>query len=153
VVSNSKSARQRERLIEGMFQQPTLAKAAEAAGISQTTAWRIRRTPEFEREYRLARQQSHGHARARSQYWSNSAVSVLLRAMTDSQVPWSSRLRAATEITNLAEKATEQDQVDERSERGCNDGHVDISALTDEQLILARQLALAATKKKKHEKA
>jgi len=73
--------------------------------------------------------------------------------MADSQVPWSSRLRAATEITNLAEKATEQDQVDEPGERGCNDRQVDISALTDEQLTLARQLALAATKKKKHEKA
>jgi hypothetical protein len=148
-VTKSKSARQRQRLIDEMFQQPTLAKAAEAAGISLTTAWRIRQTREFELEYRLASQQAHGQALGRTQYWSGSAVSVLLRAMTDAEAPWSSRVKAAREIMVLAQRAAELATGAPWDEQPAETTGIDLSCLTEEQLFAARQMAFAVKTGKK----
>jgi hypothetical protein len=45
-----KRNRQREQLIIALLQQSSLEKAAASAGVSVSTAFRIRKTPEFQTE-------------------------------------------------------------------------------------------------------
>jgi hypothetical protein len=58
VGRSSKKKWQREQLVIAMLQQPTWQKAAAAIGVSEVTAWRIRQTPEFQREYLQARREA-----------------------------------------------------------------------------------------------
>ena len=55
---HSKKKWQREQLIVAILQQPTWQKAAASIGISEVTAWRIRQTPAFRREYLQARREA-----------------------------------------------------------------------------------------------
>lgn len=141
----SKTVRLRARLIDQLLKQPTIALAAEAAGMSLSTAWRIRSTPEFQREFRAACEEVHRYARFRAQFWSGSAISVLAKALTEA--PWSARVKAAKEIAALAHQAAEQNELDEHGRTPSTRLTVDISLLTEEQLSVAHALALAARKK------
>jgi hypothetical protein len=146
-MDKSKRSRQIEKLVTEMLQQPTLQKAAEAAGINLVTAWRIRQTPEFQLQFLSAARRAHEHAGARTRYWSSSAVSFLARTMMDLQAPWSSRLRAAEAIMNHAHRATVQNSPPAEGEFVSEDEGVDVSRLSDEQLKKAYELALLARKK------
>jgi len=100
----SKKSRQREQLILAMLQQPTIEKAAECAGISPTTAWRITKTPEFQEELRIARRESFSHSIARFQQAAPAAISILLKLMLDPNTPAASRERAAYHVLVQAAK-------------------------------------------------
>jgi hypothetical protein len=110
----SKKARQTEQLILALLQHPTLEKAAVAAGISSTTAWRISKTPEFQTEYRAARSKAYGQSIARLQYGSTAAVNTILRVMTDPESPPASRLRAAEAILHHSAKGMELEDLGAR---------------------------------------
>src|SRR6266404_2121955 len=101
----SKKARQREQLILALLQQPGFEKAASSVGISACTAWRIRRTPEFQEEYRQARREAFSQSVARLQHASSPAVSILVKVMVDQKVPASSRVRAAHWVLTHASQA------------------------------------------------
>ena len=110
----SKKARQMEQLILALLQHPTLEKAAAAAGISYTTAWRLSKTPEFQTEYREARSKAYGQSIARLQYGAVAAVNTILRVMTDPESPPASRLRAADAILHHGAKAMELEDLGAR---------------------------------------
>ncbi len=99
-----------------LLQQPTLEKAAAAAGISSTTAWRLSLTAEFQQELHKARRKVFGQSLARMQYGSSAAVSVILHLMADPKTPVVSRLRAADSVLNHAAKATEMNDLIARVE-------------------------------------
>jgi hypothetical protein len=111
---STKKARQRERLIQAMLQHPGLEKAAAAAGISPTTAWRVSRTPEFHEEYRTARRECFSQAMARLQQASGAAVSTLLKIMLAQNAPAAYQLRAANSVLDYAAKALEREDIEER---------------------------------------
>ena len=113
----SKKVQQREQLVLALLQQPTLERAAAAVGISPTTAWRISKTPEFQREQQRARRKAFDQSLGRLQYGSSAAVSTILRVMTDPQAPAGSRLRAAASVLNHAAKATELEDLAARVEQ------------------------------------
>jgi hypothetical protein len=110
----SKAKAQRERLIMAILQQPTLQKAAEAAGMSEVTAWRIRQTPEFQREYQQARREFMSQCYGRLQQSSTVAVSTLLRIMCDPSNSASSRVQAARSILESARGAMEIEDLEAR---------------------------------------
>jgi hypothetical protein len=102
----SKKIQQREQLVLALLQQPTLEKAAAAAGISATTAWRISKTPEFQQEQQRARRKVYEHSLDRLLYGSSAAVTTILGVMADPEAAAGSRLRAADSVMNHAAKAT-----------------------------------------------
>ena len=110
----SKKSQQRAQLVVAMLQQPTLEKAAEAAGISVTTAWRIKKTPEFKKEYRMARRESYSQSIARLQQASSAAVSILLKTMVDPSAPASCKVRAAFIVLSLTVKGIEVEDIEAR---------------------------------------
>lgn len=111
---SSTKVRQRERLILALLQQPSLEKAAAAAGISTVTAWRISKTPEFQEEYRKARREAFAQSVARLQHATGAAVSTLLKVMVDKDSPAASRVRAADSVLGHAAKAIEIEDIEVR---------------------------------------
>ena len=105
---------QRQQLVLALLEQPTLEKAAAVVGISAVTAWRITKTPEFEREFRQARHDSYSKAVARLQRASGAAASVLLKTMVDPQTPPASRVKAAVSVLDIAIRAIERDDLEQR---------------------------------------
>jgi hypothetical protein len=97
-----------------LLQQPGLEKAAAAVGISAVTAWRITKTPEFEKEYRRARRDGYSQAIARLQQASGAAASILLKLMVDPETPAASKLRAASNVLNVAIRAIEREDIEAR---------------------------------------
>ena len=100
----SKRDRQREQLILAMLQQPNLEKAAASVGISVSTAYRIRKTSEFQAEYLAARREEVSQAIARLQHASGAAASTMVRVMVAPESPASTRLHAADKILVHAQK-------------------------------------------------
>jgi hypothetical protein len=113
----SKKREQRRRLIEAMLHESVLEKAAAAAGISPTTAWRIRKTPEFQAEYLQARRDAFLHSLARLQSACGSAVTILLKVMVGVNSTDLTRLRAVELVLRLAKDGIEVDDFATRLER------------------------------------
>jgi len=111
---HSKKKWRRQQLILAMLQQPTLQKAAASTGISEVTAWRIRQTPEFQREYLQARREAVSQSLARLQQGSGAAASTLFKIMVDPNTPASTRVQAASRILEHAKRAVELEDLELR---------------------------------------
>lgn len=114
---SSKRTRRREQLIAALLSQPNLEKAAASVGISVSTAYRIRRTPEFQEEYLRARREVVTQAGARLQQASGAASSVLLQTMVDRDTPPPCRVRAADLVLDHARKLLESEDQEVRLQR------------------------------------
>jgi hypothetical protein len=114
-----KSTRQskRERLIIAMLQQPDLEKAAASVGISKSTAYRIRKTPEFQTEYLQARRDTVSQAVARIQQGCAPAATTLLKIMLDPKSPPACKLRAAERVMEHGLKSLEWEDFELRLRR------------------------------------
>jgi hypothetical protein len=106
---SSKKQRQREQLIAALLTQPNLEKAAAAAGMSVSTAYRIRRTPEFQAEYLGARRELVSQAGARLQQACAAASSVLMQIMVDRSIHPAYRVRASTQVLEQSRKLLESE--------------------------------------------
>jgi hypothetical protein len=102
IEQSTKKVHQRQQLILALLQHPTIEKAAESISISTVTAWRTSRTPEFQHEYRNARQEAFSQCMGRLQQASSAAVSTLCAIMQDPEAPAAVRLRAADSILRHA---------------------------------------------------
>jgi len=110
----SKKKWRRQQLILAMLQQPTWQKAAASIGISEVTAWRIRQTPEFRRDYLQARREAVSQSLARLQQGSSAAASTLFKIMVDANNPASTRVQAASRILDHAKGAFELEDLELR---------------------------------------
>src|ERR1700733_7789590 len=110
----SKKSRQRELLILELLKNPKIEKAAARAGISQTTAWRIMKTPEFEDEYRLASKERYSQSMKQLQESAPAAVAILEEIMKDRTAPAPSRVRAATVALTFAAKSIDLEDIEAR---------------------------------------
>ena len=113
----SKKVQQIEQLVLALLQHPTLEKAAAAAGISSTTAWRISKTPDFREAFAEARRKTFDQSISRLRFGSSAAVNTILRVMGDSRAPAGSRLRAADSVLNHAARAIQLQDLAARIEQ------------------------------------
>ena len=85
-------------LLAALLEKPTVAEAAEAAGVSLRSAWRYLSEPDFQTEYRAARRAAVEHTIARLQADGAHAARVLREVADDAQAPASARVAAARAI-------------------------------------------------------
>ena len=101
--------RKRSLAIAALLNSPTIAHAAQTAGISQSTLTRWLREEGFLREYRLAQREALSQA-------AGSAVTVLRAAMLDQNATAASRVAAARVILEFSFRGAEIADLQERLE-------------------------------------
>ena len=116
-TESSKGSKRRKQLILAMLQYPSLEKAAKSIGISTVTAWRIRNTPGFDKEFREARREVLVQALAQLQQAASAAAATLSELMLDANAPAAVRLRAADRILTHAIGVSALEFLDERLQR------------------------------------
>lgn len=110
----NKLSRKKEQAIVALLEAPTVRDAAERVKISPTTLYKWMQLPEFDRAYRQARREAMAVAIARLQQASSEAVRTLEEVMGDTEATPASRVTAARAVLDLALKATEIEQIEER---------------------------------------
>ena len=108
--------RKRSLAVAALLNSPTIAHAAQTAGISQSTLTRWLREEGFLREYRLAQREALSQAIATLEAAAGSAVTVLRAAMLDQNATADSRVAAARVILEFSFRGAEIADLQERLE-------------------------------------
>jgi DNA-binding MurR/RpiR family transcriptional regulator len=106
-----------EQMLQSLLAHPTVAEAARAAGVSQTSIWRALQNPRFQEQYRDARREVWRHAMTRLQHASTDAVETLQAIIKDESAPHAARVSAARAILDHGRETFELENVTERIER------------------------------------
>jgi len=109
-----KLTRRKEAAIAALLQEPTVAKAAAAAGVSEATLSRWMRQAEFAQAYCQARRDTVSAAVARLQQASSTAVDALVEVIRSPDAPYSVRVSAAKTVMELAFKGAELEDLGAR---------------------------------------
>src|SRR4051812_2717927 len=115
-MADSELTSQQEKALAELLNQPTVAKAAAAAKVSERTLYRWLAEPTFDAQYRQRRRQAVGHATAQLQRAAGAAVVVLSRLMISDATPAAVRRQAACDILTFAIKSVELDDLAARIE-------------------------------------
>jgi hypothetical protein len=107
----AKFDRKKEPAIIALLTHRTVEEAARAVGISANTLPRWMKEQEFDAAYQEARRTVFSQSIGRLQYASGAAVTTVLKIMLDSNVPATTRLRAAEVVLNLGTKALEMENI------------------------------------------
>jgi transposase-like protein len=114
VGSGSKFTRKKEAAIAALLTQRSVEDAARAVGLGTQTLLRWMKIPEFIKEYRNARREAVQQAVARMQQATGAAGTVVLKLMTDPNVPAAVKLRAAECVFDRAMKGIELEDIEVR---------------------------------------
>jgi hypothetical protein len=106
----------RERFIMALLANPGVETAAESVGISRVTAWRWMQDPAVVQRLTGVRRQSMQHAMMRLQAAASAAVACLCEVQQDVE-SGSARVSAARTILEMALRAAEIGDIEERLER------------------------------------
>ncbi len=109
-----KLGRKQEQAIAALLQWPTITAAANSLGIGEATLWRWLQDPEFEAQYRRARQAALDQAIAQIQQAASEAVETLRTVQTDTEAPASSRVTAAKTVLEMSFKLREAEEMETR---------------------------------------
>jgi hypothetical protein len=109
-----KLSRKQAVLISALLTAPTLAAAAQTAGIGAVTAWRWLKEPTFQAAYREARRAVVQQALVQVQHATGEAVATLRSVMQDPEAPASARVSAAKTILETAVKGVELEDLEAR---------------------------------------
>ena len=109
-----KLGRKQEEAIAALLTQRNIEEAARAAGIGTRTLIRWLKLPEFGKEYRKARREAVQQSVARMQQATGAAASIVLKLMTDPNVPAAVKLRAAECVFDRAFKGVELEDLEAR---------------------------------------
>jgi hypothetical protein len=109
-----KISRKMEAAIVALLNHPTLGAAAAASGVSESTLLRWQSVPDFQKEYREARQRVLAGAIATLQQAAGDAVETLCSVMLNPEAPASSRVTAARTVLDMSIKASELEELTER---------------------------------------
>ena len=112
--SAGKLTRKQEALISALLTAPSLAAAAQQAGLSEVTAWRWLKDATFQAAYREARRAVVQHAITQVQQATGEAVETLRSVMQDAEAPASARVSAAKAVLETAVKAVELEDLEAR---------------------------------------
>jgi len=109
-----KLGRKQEDAIAALLTQRNIEEAARAAGVGTRTLIRWLKLPDFGKEYRKARREAVHQSVARMQQATGAAASVVLKLMTDPNVPAAVKLRAAECVFDRAIKGVELEDIEAR---------------------------------------
>ena len=109
--SAGKLTRKQEALMSALLTAPSLAAAAQHAGLSEVIAWRWLKDATFQANYREARRAVVQHAIAQVQHATGEAVETLRSVMQDLEAPASARVSAAKAMLETALKGIEIDDL------------------------------------------
>jgi hypothetical protein len=102
------------RFLGLLLPEPTVERAAAAARLPHTTAYRLLKRPDFKAAYREAKRENVAQALARLQAVGGKAVDALVEVMEDGAAPSSARVAAARTALELALRASELEDMTER---------------------------------------
>ncbi len=112
--SSQKRARKQDQAIAALLEQPTISKAAKKAGVGERTLLRWLKLDDFQLAYRIARRALVSQAIAHLQQITGEAVETLRLVMKDKSAPASAKVAAARIALDLAFKAIETEDVEQR---------------------------------------
>jgi hypothetical protein len=104
------------KAVSALLTEPSVRKAAEAAGVQERRLYRWLKEPDFAEAYRTARREATQQAIARLQQASGAAVSILLTLMARDTSPPAIRLAAARTVLEMAVKSVELEDLAARLE-------------------------------------
>lgn len=107
--NDSKLEPKQTRLIAALLSESTVAKAAEKAGVSEATAYRWMRRPEFRAELARARESVVDAALSRLRASAACAVDTLRDIASDRSLAENARLAAANRILDLVFQMQDRD--------------------------------------------
>ncbi|RYX80618.1 hypothetical protein EON83_27720 [bacterium] len=105
-----------DKFLAALLSMPTIDLAAKIAGISEATAQRYLKEPDFATAYRDARREVVSHSLTALQAACGEAVATLRSVAGDAEAPASSRVSAAKTILEFSMKAVELDDLAARVE-------------------------------------
>ena len=105
--SAGKLTRKQEALMSALLTAPSLAAAAQHAGLSEVIAWRWLKDATLQANYRDARRALVQHAIAQVQRATGEAVETLRSVMQDAEAPASARVSAAKAISGPPSQASQ----------------------------------------------
>lgn len=109
-----KRTRKQQQAIAALLTEPTMAEAAARCGISEKTLWRWSHNPEFAARFREARNRTLEAAINKLCSSTYQAAAVLLEVSTNKRASSSSRVSAARAIFEIAVKAQEFHELENR---------------------------------------
>jgi transposase-like protein len=108
----------RERAVMALLVEPTIARAAQTAGISERTLYRwMREDEDFKTQYRLAKREAFGQAVNLCQRLAPAAIHALAKVMTDPMASANAKVAAASAILKFGSDAIELEDITERLDR------------------------------------
>ncbi len=110
----AKFGRKKELAIAALLTHRSVEDAARAVGLNPNTLLNWLKFPDFVKEYRAARREVVNQSIARLQQATGAASTVMLKLMTDRNVPAAVRLRAAECVFDRAFKGVELEDIEER---------------------------------------
>lgn len=110
----TKFGRKKELAIAALLTNRSVEDAARAVDLNHNTLLNWLKIPAFVKEYRAARREVVNQAVARLQQATGAAGAVMLKLMTDPNVPAAVRLRAAECVFDRAIKGVELEDIEER---------------------------------------
>ena len=105
------------RAVLALLERPTVAEAANSAGIHRATLYKWLKDPDFQAVYREARREALRLTTARLQQISSEAVEALREIVGDRSQQGASRVGAARVILDYAARMTELEDFGERLAR------------------------------------
>lgn len=109
-----KLSRKKEAVIKSLLENDTVAAAAKAANISEATAWRWMKAPEFKEAFREAKKRVLDYSIGRLQHATRTAINALISIVSDEKAPASARVSGAKTILEMAVKVAEIEDLESR---------------------------------------
>lgn len=100
--NGEKLSRHRERAIAALIQHGTIAAAAKACGVSESTLRRWKKDPAFARAYSAARRALVSDVVSAIQRASSGALATLIRIMTNESAGATAKVQAARTVLEMA---------------------------------------------------
>lgn len=116
MVLNADLNANQERAIVALINETSVARAAEVAGINQTTLHRWLKDDAFSTAYRHARREAFNQAIALTQRYSPLAVNTLAQVMMDQTASHASKVAAASAMLKFGREGIELDDLAGRVE-------------------------------------
>src|SRR6266436_5987402 len=110
----AKFNRKKEEAIAALLSHRSVEEAARAVDLNANTLLRWLQMPEFGKEYCKARREAVHQSVARLQQATGAAATVVLKLMTDPNVPAAVKLRAAECVFDRAFKGVELEDIEVR---------------------------------------
>ena len=113
-VAEGDLTRKQQRAVAALVAEATFEQAARAAAVGESTLYRWLRQPEFAEALRAARGETFGAALSSVQQAAVQAVQTLRQVMADPDTPPSSRVAAARSVLDMALKAHDLQEIEQR---------------------------------------